>query len=323
MKEQLLSLIGTRPKENGFIKRMRFHQGWWRAFVLAQKEGEYLDIKKNVRVVCNRINGGDKSHLNFLNQAIIDSVAYELTTRSNTSKGMIAEDRLYDNLLSSQPLAFNFFSMLAIDENKNLANSFIRTILPNVVNITDVVFEFAPEWSEDGSAFDLGFFVETNNGETGFIGFECKYTDPFSFKNKDTGVIYGDTGSNRIGYYQRIFDLNRDHVINDYFSYIRNPSFNQLFRNEIIGCTLKKGVNNGIVDFVYTGLFCHENDVKTIEAGQEFQKTLQDGDKKYIILTQFDFIERIQKLKLTKVQREWTMLLWARYSGKLSERVYP
>jgi hypothetical protein len=321
MKDQLLELIGSRPNENGFIKRMRFHQGWWRAFVIAQQEGEYYDNKKNVKVVCNRINDGEKSQLNFLNQDIQDFVTIQLTSRNSESNGMIEEKRLYNNLLSSQPLAFNFFGFLAVERNQSLATSFIRMIVPSITKVTDIVFEFAPEWSQDGSAFDVGFFVEGKDGETGFIGFECKYTDPFSFKNS-RGVIYGDAGSDKADYYQKIFNANKDHFKNDYFSYVRNSSFNQLFRNEIIGNILKKGGNGGIVDFVYTGLFCHEGDVKTVEAGKEFQETLNEGDKKFIVLTQFDFIERIQRLNLTKEQREWTMQLWARYSGKLSEHIY-
>ena len=48
MKNEIKKLIGTLPYESGFKKRMRFHQGWWRAFVLAEKEGNYPHKKDAV-----------------------------------------------------------------------------------------------------------------------------------------------------------------------------------------------------------------------------------------------------------------------------------
>lgn len=65
MKQKLKKLIGAAPaSESGFKKRMRFHQGWWRAFVLAEEEGERpLDSR---RTVCNTIRNGEQSKKNFL-----------------------------------------------------------------------------------------------------------------------------------------------------------------------------------------------------------------------------------------------------------------
>lgn len=67
MKHELKKLIGTLPSEIGFIKRMRFHQGWWRAFVLAEEEGSH-PIRKE-EVICNTILDGQaglESHGHWL-----------------------------------------------------------------------------------------------------------------------------------------------------------------------------------------------------------------------------------------------------------------
>ena len=57
-------LIGPVPKsEQGFIRRMRIHQGWWRAFVLGEREGQYPKIPE--QTICNTILNGDKTTIFF------------------------------------------------------------------------------------------------------------------------------------------------------------------------------------------------------------------------------------------------------------------
>ena len=56
MKRKLQDFIGHSPlNESGFKKRMRFHQGWWRAFVLNEDEG----------------NNPVREELNYIQQAIV------------------------------------------------------------------------------------------------------------------------------------------------------------------------------------------------------------------------------------------------------------
>jgi len=108
MKNELKKWIGTLPvSESGFKKRMRFHQGWWRAFVLAEEEGNYPN--KRGKVICNTILDGQKSQKNFLSPNIVNAVIQTIQERQVASSGILEEDRLFNNLLSSQPLCFNFF----------------------------------------------------------------------------------------------------------------------------------------------------------------------------------------------------------------------
>jgi len=66
---------------------------------------------------------------------------------------------------------------------------------------------------------------------------------------------------------------------------------------------------------VITGLFCHHEDNKTIEAGLEFQKKIGNRKDYFILLTYSDYFERMQKLDLPWQVRELVMMLWARYCG--------
>jgi hypothetical protein len=75
-------------------------------------------------------------------------------------------------------------------------------------------------------------------------------------------------------------------------------------------------------DFVITGLFCHHDDKKTVEAGKVFQKKIGNGSSDFILLTYADYFECMQKLNLNWEQRELVMMLWARYCGlELSKNV--
>jgi hypothetical protein len=307
------NLIGNIPNESGFIAKFRQHQGWWRTFVLCEPEGRYIDANGKPATVCNRINNGEKTIKNFITPEIGEIAKQAVEKHKDKPKGIIREDRLFDNLLSSQPLAFNFFGFLKL--NPTLALAFIKTMRPEITEIVDIVFEFAPDSTPDHSAFDFGFIIRTDAGR-GFWGFECKYTDSFSYKRAKSKVNYGDVGDIRYKDYHPIYLNNRQRLPDDYFSYVRDKKFNQLFRNELLALQLED------FDFINTGLFCHHDDKDALAAGFEFQMKIGNGRTDFQIMTYADYFENIQKLDLNWEQRELVMMLWARYCGlNLSKNV--
>lgn len=309
-------LIGTIPKESDFISRFRSHQGWWRTFVLNEEEGTYWDKSNNVlKKVCNRLNNGmDFPQKNFLSDEIREEVISALKIQEVSKSGIMDKDRLYNNLLSSQPLAFNFYGFFK--SNPDVALAFVQSLKPEITSVEDIVFEFSPKSSGDNSAFDFGFIVNSSIGK-GFIGFECKYTDTFSYKRPKTGIYYGDTEDKNYEKYHELYSINRDRLPDDYSSYILDQHFNQLFRNELLGIQLKSDF-----DFVITGLFCHHEDVLAVNAGKLFQKKIGNRDNDFILLTYQDYFNTIQKLELSWELRELVMMLWARYCGlKLSKEI--
>jgi hypothetical protein len=308
-------LLGTVPKETGFISRFRKHQGWWRAFVLNAEEGEYWDERsKELKKVCNRMNNGKDNKKNFLSEDVLKAVMKAVNTQQQLKSGIIDEDRLYNNLLSSQPLAFNFFGFF--NAHLDIALEFLKTIRPSITEVVDVVFEHAPSSTTDHSAFDFGFIVKSGV-ERGYIGFECKYTDTFSFQRQKTKTFYGDELDKNYKEYFKIYTNNPDRFPDDYFSYVRNRYYNQLFRNELLAMQLKSEF-----DFIITGLFCHHEDEKTVNSGLEFQKKIGNRKDDFIVMTYADYFERLQKLNLEWRHREFIMLVWARYCGlEMSEQI--
>lgn len=305
------TIIGNIPNESAFIKKFRVHQGWWRTFVLNEPEGKYWDTKNNAEAkVCNRINHGETSLNNFITKKIGEIAGHAVEINKKNKSGIINEDRLYNNLLSSQPLAFNFIGFLKLYQE--LALAFVKTIRPEVTSVEDIVFEYAPDSAKDNSAFDFGFIVRSEIGK-GFLGFECKYTDTFSYQRTDmkthTTTFYGDENDKRHKDYHPLYLANRHRLPDDYGTYVKDKRFNQLFRNEILALQLKG------YDFITTGLFCHHEDKDALNAGYEFQKKVGNGNNDFIVLTYADYIERLQKLDITWEQRGIVMMLWARYCG--------
>ena len=306
MKNELKVLIGELPaSESGFKKRMRFHQGWWRTFVLAEEEGNH-PIRKD-KNVCNTILNGQTSQKNFLSARIVEAVFQTIEERQSASSGILEEDRLFNNLLSSQPLCFNFFGELKI--NTEFALQVLKQFWPELTQVKRVIFEFAPpkNYMGDNSAFDVAFEVMIDE-KSGLVGLECKYTDTFSQTEYDKPE------------YQQIFVQSEDRLFTAKYEDFKAARFNQLFRNQLSAAAF---VQNGDYDIVYTGLFCHQDDKSALKIGTEFQGMIKEGDKVFRVITYQDFITKVQRLEMSWEQRELSMLLWARYCGtQLSEQIF-
>ena len=136
----------------------------------------------------NLAKDGESSGCNFLSPDIFqyakrrveDKKAYET----------IKEDRLFNNFLSSQPMAFNlFYPLIEIVKNddgkRRLANVVSDLLDKNnkldIEMITEVGIEFIPEYREeclrDKTAMDACFRYITTDGKKGIIAIETKYTD--------------------------------------------------------------------------------------------------------------------------------------------------
>jgi len=310
MKDEFLRLIGDIPQDeaNEFKHRSRLHQGWWRTAVLLEDPGPH-PVHENLRV-CNTINiAQGNRHRNFVTpeayEAAQDAVGAH---RGRTRSGIIDETRLWGNLLSSQPLCFNFWAPLKL--GNGFTDVFLGALIPDFWELIDIHFEWAPrpkaDYTADNSAFDVMIEYRDGNGERIIWGLECKYTDSLVSKQYSTET------------YRSIFEASRDVFLNEYDFYAQ-PAFNQLFRNQLMACAYrrKRGVRS------YCGLFCSGADSRALDIAQRFQSALARGAHDFAILTYEEFIETAQRLRCDWQIREWTMMLWARYMGlELSEEAY-
>ena len=131
----------------------------------------------------NYIDGGEVSGANFLEYYIFIYAKYRVAYKKPFET--INSDRLFNNLLSSQPMAFNLFCPLRklLNENPEVATLTIRTALPTypISRVTDVDLEFIPsnykELTGDKSAMDAIIRFVDDCGNDSFIAIETKYSE--------------------------------------------------------------------------------------------------------------------------------------------------
>jgi hypothetical protein len=120
--------------------------------------------------------GDEFRDLNFLSDNVVASVDDRLAQVG--AGGLVNEDRLRRNLLSSQPLCFNLFGHLRSDPSALL--DWVQGYAPDASEVTRVEVEWAPpkeKHFDGGSAFDAFVEYRKAQGGLGFVGVECKYAE--------------------------------------------------------------------------------------------------------------------------------------------------
>jgi hypothetical protein len=117
---------------------------------------------------------------NYLTDTIRDvlreTMSDEVTSREAK---LIKEPRIYDDLLSSQPLCFNLFGELKAD--LGVASAWAQHLWPErVAAVTRLEFEHSPgrgdpRYLGNRTAFDVYLEHAVPGGGSGFIGIEVKY----------------------------------------------------------------------------------------------------------------------------------------------------
>lgn len=131
----------------------------------------------------NYISDGEKSGNNFLTNYAFRYAKDRATNRKEYET--IESDRLFNNLLSSQPMAFNLFCPLRemLEKSPETATAAIKAALPMypIHIVTDVDLEFIPKdyanLSGDKSAMDAIIRFVNESGQEGFIAIETKYSE--------------------------------------------------------------------------------------------------------------------------------------------------
>jgi hypothetical protein len=125
-----------------------------------------------------------RTGVNFLTPEIAKLVRREAAYREYGA--FIQEERLWGNLLSSQPLAFNRFGRAKLD--RSIGSKLFRAILPDfVAELETIHFETSPgrgdeRFTGDNTAFDLLATVTTPRGTRGLVGIEVKFVESLKYR---------------------------------------------------------------------------------------------------------------------------------------------
>ena len=180
-------ILGEEYKgDSRFVAECRRLQSIYR-YEIGEEIHPYIDRYGNVHYYGNYISNGENPKegcwKNFLTEHAFNYAKDRVEHKENYET--IESDRLFNNLLSSQPMAFNLFCPLRQMREKSpeTATKVIKAALPNypIHKVTEVALEFIPANHEkltgDKSAMDAIIRFEDEHGKKGFIAIETKYSE--------------------------------------------------------------------------------------------------------------------------------------------------
>lgn len=189
----------------------------------------------------NYIFSGEESGANFLAGYIFEHAKERIKNKKPYET--FDEDRMFNNLLSSQPMAFNLFCPLRklLEENQIAATKAIQAALPyySIAMVTAVDLEFIPsnyqDLTGDKSAMDAIIKYKNFEGKECFIAIETKYSENLGSNTASFMKLSGEKyEEKRQKYFKTIKGLNL--FLPDIEDKIRNAKvkLTQLHRNFIL-----------------------------------------------------------------------------------------
>lgn len=170
--------------DNAFTRKARLLQSMYRVEI-GEEEGTG-PTRASKRKYGNMISGGEVSGKNFLMKETFE-YAKKRVEKKKKEKTVETIDgfRLFNNLLSSQPMAFNLFHplMLLLKQDPAMVTLAVRSVFRNfpVYEVTEIGLEFIPtpieNYTNDKSAMDAYIRFVDNKGGKHIIAIETKYTD--------------------------------------------------------------------------------------------------------------------------------------------------
>ncbi len=160
---------------SAFQRKARILQSMWR-----EERGYPVGVRKEKRYGARlAMPWARESLANYMTDIAKDAVRREVLDPVRSKAKLYGKPRIFENLLSSQPLCFNLFAELQAD--LAAASAFVRVMgLDQVSEVTAIAFEHSPgrgddAYTGDRSAFDVFVEYSTMAGKSGFLGIEVKY----------------------------------------------------------------------------------------------------------------------------------------------------
>lgn len=214
MKKEIVDLYGPQSSgDNLFTRKARLVQSYYRLVKLKEMEfgrgpnknsshkiyndlGE-LTGEERPSYFGNMLVNGDKTNKNFLCEKTFQYAVNRV--KKKMKEETIDAYRLFNNMLSSMPLAFNLFHPLMMIKEKypKALNKMIQDAFPAlpIYEVYDIKIEFIPtpikDYTNDKSAMDAAIIFKDEEGNMHLLAIEVKYTDSLGTnKAKDNKLKY-------------------------------------------------------------------------------------------------------------------------------------
>lgn len=123
---------------------------------------------------------------NYLTENVRNVVKAEVLDPERSGGKLYGKPRIFNHLLSSQPLCFNLFGELTLD--LDLASRVVSRLSDGRFSeVTGIEFEYSPgrsdpSYTDDRSAFDVFIRCRARDGGAAFLGLEVKYHETLKGK---------------------------------------------------------------------------------------------------------------------------------------------
>lgn len=226
--------------DNPFQRQARLLQSVWRA-EQGYPPGEHRGQPAGARLP---MPWARDTLANFLTGTARQTVRAEVACAGQAGK-LIAQPRIYDNLLSSQPLCFNLFAELKHD--LPLASAVTADLTgKQAARVTRLEFEHSPgrgdpRYTGDHSAFDVYIEYTLPAGARGFLGVEVKYHENLAGGNDRHRPRY-DEVAGAMGCFRP-----------DALPLLRQPPLEQIWRDHLLAGALQHAddFDEGAFVFLY------------------------------------------------------------------------
>jgi hypothetical protein len=185
---------------------------------------------------------------NFLTEQVREVVRAEVRNPLASKGKVYIKPRIFNNLLSSQPLCFNLFGELTYD--LALASALVEGLSDGrFTDVTGIAFEYSPgrrdaRYLNDGSAFDVFIRCRNASGGSSFIAVEVKYHEN----------LIGTAGAHKLRY-DEVADLmgcfSSDHKP------LQSSPLQQIWRDHLLAGITR--IEDGYDDAMFVVLYPKDN----------------------------------------------------------------
>lgn len=302
--EQIEKVYGPKCSgDNPFAARARFHQSWYRQDVLKEDDYGFGPDKNSPIRYGNILVNGEMSGRNFLSPEIFEYAKYR--TRFLKSGETIKEYRLFNNMLSSQPMCFNLFFPLKrlFETNYKRGVKVISSCFPSldISGIIGIDIEYLP-YPVDGylcdhTAFDAMILYLTGSGERNILAIETKYVEKLGV-NSSSDLT------------KQIELVNSCEIFNSYGIEMAQKGFGQLGRNFLLAEKFR--INNRL-DKAFAVVISPEGNDSSHKEITEFRNLLNAGFKDRIFFQPLENTVESLKDYLPKSLYPWLTEFYRRY----------
>lgn len=243
---------------------------------------------------------------NFLTEPVRDVVKSEVCDPVASAGKLYGKPRIFNNLLSSQPLCFNLFGELTCDFH--LASAVVSSLSDGrFTEVTSIAFEYSPgrgdaRYLNDSSAFDIFVRCRTAGGGTGFLGIEVKYHENLA----------GTAGEDRVRYDEVADQMG---CFTEERGLLKASPLQQIWRDHMLAGSTR--IQDGYDDGMFVMLYPQNN--PHVSSALDNYRAQLSSEETFAAWTMDDFASKLRDLS----DAPWIELFYDRYLAfeKIDQRL--